>query len=113
MFSSACLQVSLGRTWRSAALAFISVLAPYSSALAAEPYPAKAVKMIVPFSPGGTGDIVGRLMATKLSEGLGQSVHVENRGGGASIIGTDAGAKSPPDGYTLTITNGAAITRHL
>ncbi len=110
MSSSPCLRASLGRMWRSAALVLVSALVPGVSALAADPYPSRAVKMIVPFSPGGTGDIVGRLMATKLAEGLGQSVYVENRGGGASIIGTDAGAKSAPDGYTLTITNGAAIT---
>ncbi|WP_051237218.1 Bug family tripartite tricarboxylate transporter substrate binding protein [Ottowia thiooxydans] len=110
MFSSPCLRANLSRTWRSAALVLVSALVPISSALAADPYPNKPVKMIVPFSPGGTGDIVGRLMGTKMAEGLGQSVVVENRGGGASIIGTDTGSKAPADGYTLTISNGAAIT---
>jgi len=95
---------------RSVMLVLVAALGLCGGAMASDSYPAKPVKMIVPFSPGGTGDIVARLMAGKLAEGLGQSVYIENRGGGASIIGTDGGAKAAPDGYTLTITNGAAIT---
>ncbi|MGB3068992.1 MAG: tripartite tricarboxylate transporter substrate binding protein [Ottowia sp.] len=110
MTSSPCLRVSFDRIWRSAALALMSSLALSGGAVAADSYPDKPLRMIVPFSPGGTGDIAGRLMANKLAEGLGQSVYVENRGGAGSIIGTDSGAKAAPDGYTLTITNGAAIT---
>jgi tripartite-type tricarboxylate transporter receptor subunit TctC len=67
----------------------------------AQSYPAKPVKLIVPFPPGGNTDIVGRLIAQKLSEGLGQQVYVENRGGAGGTIGTEAAAKSPADGYTL------------
>src|SRR5688572_6266922 len=67
----------------------------------AQPYPAKPVKLIVPFPPGGNTDIVGRLIAQKLSDGLGQQVYVENRGGAGGTIGAEAAAKSAADGYTL------------
>ena len=67
----------------------------------AQPFPAKPVKLIVPFPPGGNTDIVGRLVAQKLTEGLGQQVFVENRGGAGGMIGAEAAAKSAPDGYTI------------
>ncbi|HKQ29518.1 MAG TPA: tripartite tricarboxylate transporter substrate binding protein [Burkholderiales bacterium] len=67
----------------------------------AQPYPAKPVKLIVPFPPGGNTDIVGRLVAQKLTESLGQQVFVENRGGAGGMIGAEAAAKSAPDGYTI------------
>ena len=67
----------------------------------AQPYPAKPVKLIVPFPPGGNTDIVGRLIAQKLTDSLGQQVYVENRGGAGGTIGAEAAAKSPADGYTL------------
>lgn len=67
----------------------------------AQPYPGRPIKMIVPFPPGGVTDVVSRIMAQKLSEGLGQQVVVENRAGAAGTVGADAAAKSPADGYTL------------
>ncbi|MGH8670087.1 MAG: Bug family tripartite tricarboxylate transporter substrate binding protein [Burkholderiales bacterium] len=67
----------------------------------AQTYPAKPVRLLIPFPPGGNTDIVGRLMAHKLSEALGQQVYVENRGGAGGTIGAEAAAKSPADGYTL------------
>ena len=67
----------------------------------AQTYPARPVKLIVPFPPGGNTDIVGRLVAQKLSESLGQQVYIENRGGAGGTIGAEAAAKSPADGYTL------------
>jgi tripartite-type tricarboxylate transporter receptor subunit TctC len=67
----------------------------------AQTYPARPVKLIIPFPPGGNTDIVGRLVAQKLSESLGQPVYIENRGGAGGTIGAEAAAKSPPDGYTL------------
>jgi tripartite-type tricarboxylate transporter receptor subunit TctC len=64
-------------------------------------YPAKPVKLIVPFPPGGNTDIVGRLIAQKLSESMGQQVYVENRAGAGGTVGAEAAAKSAPDGYTV------------
>ena len=67
----------------------------------AQGYPAKPVKMIIPFPPGGTLDAVGRALAAKLSDQLGQTFIVENRAGGNGVIGADLVAKAPADGYTL------------
>ena len=64
-------------------------------------YPQRAVRMIVPYPPGGAGDIVGRLMSAKLSEMLGQPVVVDNRGGGGQVIATQLAANAPADGHTL------------
>lgn len=64
-------------------------------------YPAKPVKIIVPFAAGGPADIYARFIGNKLQEALGQSFVIEDRPGGGSLIGTDAAAKSPADGYTL------------
>ncbi len=64
-------------------------------------YPQRAIKMIVPFPPAGATDIVGRIVAQKLTERLGQSVVVENRPGAGGTIGSDIAAKSAPDGYTI------------
>jgi tripartite-type tricarboxylate transporter receptor subunit TctC len=69
--------------------------------LAQAQYPQRAVKMIVPFPPAGATDVVGRIVALKLSERLGQSVVVENRPGAGGSIGSDLVAKSAPDGYTI------------
>jgi len=71
------------------------------SAALAQSYPAKPVRLIVPFPPGGNTDVLGRLMAQKLSEALGQQFFVENRAGGAGTVGADAAAKAPADGYTI------------
>ena len=66
-------------------------------------YPNKPIRLIVPFPAGGSTDIVGRIVAQKLSERLGQTVIVENRAGAGGTIGADAAAKAPADGYTLSI----------
>jgi tripartite-type tricarboxylate transporter receptor subunit TctC len=78
------------------------VLALTTPALAQE-YPSKPVRLIVPFPPGGSNDIVGRMIATQLGERWGKQVVVDNRGGAGGVIGTDAAAKAPPDGHTLVV----------
>jgi len=67
----------------------------------AQPWPAKPITMIIPFPPGGTLDVVGRMLAQKLGQQLGQTVIVDNRPGGAGTIGASAVARAPGDGYTL------------
>ena len=66
-------------------------------------YPARPVKIVVPFAVGGSADVYGRFLAAKLSDSLGQPVVVENRPGGGAVVGTDAVAKSPADGYTILV----------
>jgi len=67
----------------------------------AQPYPARPVRLVVPFPPGGSNDIVGRLVGAGLGDRLGKPIVIDNRAGGNSIIGTDIVAKSQPDGYNL------------
>src|SRR3954470_3930263 len=74
-----------------------------SPAARAQTYPSRQITLIIPFTPGGSNDLVGRAIGKKLSEAWGQPVVVENRGGGGTLIGTTAVAKAPPDGYTLLL----------
>jgi tripartite-type tricarboxylate transporter receptor subunit TctC len=91
------------------ALAIVSVSA------FAQSWPMRPIRLIVPFTPGGGVDLTGRVLAPKLSEALGQSVIVENRGGAGGLIGVDLGAKASPDGYTVVIgtIGNIAIAPHL
>ena len=72
----------------------------------AQPYPSKPIRIIIPFPPGNTTDIMSRLIAPKMSERLGQQVIVENRPGASGMLGLDYVAKSPPDGYTIAAGQG-------
>ena len=84
-----------------AAFLALNLLPDPSAAQAA--YPDKPVKLIVGFAPGGSTDIVGRIIAQRLSERLGQTVNVDNKAGAGGTLGAEATAKAPPDGYTLTL----------
>jgi len=77
---------------------------------AAQAWPTKPVKIVVPFNAGGATDVVARLLAQKLSEAWGQPVLVENRGGAGGNIGADAVAKSVPDGYNILMASGSIVT---
>ncbi|MBI4190071.1 MAG: ABC transporter substrate-binding protein, partial [Betaproteobacteria bacterium] len=92
-------------TSRHTLLALLSASFVFASSAAAQGYPVKPIRIIVPYSPGGSTDVVFRILAPRLTEILGQTVVVENRPGGSSTIGLDIAAKSPPDGHTLGIPN--------
>ena len=81
----------------------LAVLFLVAGAVCAQPYPSKPLRLIIPFPPGGSNDVVGRAIATQLGERLGQSVAVDNRGGAGGTIGMDAAAKAAPDGHTLLL----------
>jgi tripartite-type tricarboxylate transporter receptor subunit TctC len=90
------------------------LLLALSTVAAAQDYPTKPVRMIIPFPPGGSNDVVGRMIATQLSEKLGKQVVVDNRAGAGGTIGTELAANSAPDGYTLVIISIAhAVNPHL
>jgi len=90
---------------RCAAIALAALLAPAieTGAALAQAYPTKPVRLIVPFPAGGTADVVGRIVAQKLTAALGQQVIVDNRGGAGGTIGLELAAKSANDGYTLVL----------
>ncbi len=90
-----------------AVLAALAALAVPCTAPAADTYPSKPVRLIIPFPPGGSNDVVGRVIATQLGERLGQQVVVDNRGGAGGVIGTEMAAKAAPDGYTLLFISSA------
>lgn len=76
---------------------------------AAETYPARPLRLVVPFPPGSPSDGLGRVVALRLGETLGQPVVIDNRGGAAGTVGVEIGAKAPPDGYTLLIGSTGAL----
>lgn len=92
-------------------LKFIVALAASCVALtaAAQAWPTKQVRMIVPFPPGGTTDIMARVIAERLTASLGQTFVVENRSGAGGVIGTDVTAKAAPDGYTILLSSSAPL----
>jgi tripartite-type tricarboxylate transporter receptor subunit TctC len=75
----------------------------------AQDFPTKPIKLIVPFPAGGPNDIIARVVASKMSELIGQPIVIDNRGGAGGMIGTDAVAKAEPDGYTIAITSAGAL----
>ena len=85
------------------ALALTAAIVASAFVNAAEPYPAKVIRMIVPYSPGGTGDNIGRAVGAKVGELLGQQVIIDNRPGAGGNIGAEATVRAAPDGYTVVM----------
>jgi tripartite-type tricarboxylate transporter receptor subunit TctC len=90
-------------------LAFIIFCAPLTAALAQSGYPVKPIRLIAPFPPGGTTDVLSRIVAQKLGDALGRQVVIENRPGAGGNIGHELAAKTPGDGYTLVMSSNAAL----
>jgi len=94
-------------------LAACAALLCASSAIA-QPYPSKPIRFLVPYAPGGVGDITARLVAQKMSENMGQQLIVENRPSAGLVVATELAAKAEPDGYTIALVgNGTAISASL
>ena len=93
-------------------LVWLLALGALASVASAQPtaYPAKPVRIIVPFAPGGATDIVARLLGQKLNAAWGQQVVADNRAGASGNIGAELAAKAPPDGYTLFMTSGSVVS---
>ena len=89
---------------------FAAIIAFSACGAGAQSYPVKPIRLIVPLAPGGPSDILARTMGQKLTENLKQTIVVENRTGAGGTIGTDAAAKSPPDGYTMLLIAVASYT---
>ncbi len=96
---------------RAAVTGLLAVAAGLAHAQGAN-YPNKPVRWVVPFPPGGSADIMGRMIGQELARSLGQQVVIENRAGASAIVGSDYVAKSPPDGYTLLQANVSQMTIH-
>jgi tripartite-type tricarboxylate transporter receptor subunit TctC len=79
----------------------------------AQPYPSKPIRFIVPFPPGGSSDLIARAIAPRMGEKLGQPVVVENRPGAGGMIGVEAVAKAPPDGYTIGLAAAGALSSNM
>ena len=85
----------------------------FAAQLPAQPYPARPVRLVVPFPPGGAVDAYARIVQVRLGEQLGQPIVIENRGGAGGMIGADLVAKAAPDGYTLLVGNIAALAMNV
>src|SRR5262245_55194820 len=97
------------RIWRLVCVAACAAACFLPAAAEAQPYPSKAVRLVVPFPPGGATDVIARLVSQKLNEIWGQPVLLDYKPGAGTVIGTDAVAKAAPDGYTM----GMVITAHV
>jgi tripartite-type tricarboxylate transporter receptor subunit TctC len=100
--------------WLNPIAALLAIYASLWSGWAAAGYPERPIRLIVPYSVGGTADFSARLVGAKLTEALGQQVVIDNRGGGGSTVGTALVARANPDGYTLLVNNiGLAVNETL
>lgn len=100
-------RVTMRLMFRAAAVVAISLLV--APAVQAQAYPVKPVRIVVSWPPGGSNDVVARVMAQQLTEALGQTFVIDNRAGATGVIGTDIVAKSPPDGYTILVTSATHV----
>jgi tripartite-type tricarboxylate transporter receptor subunit TctC len=97
--------MDMGHFLKRAMIALMQACALGAAAPAwSQQYPARSIRFIVPFPPGGTVDITARIMQPRLSESLGQPIVIDNRGGAGGAVGTEAAARSAPDGYTFLFT---------
>src|SRR5271155_6163467 len=93
---------------------FCVALAFFAARASADDYPTRTIRLIIPFPPGGSNDVVGRIIANQLGQKLGQTVFVDNRAGAGGVVGSDIAAKATPDGYTLLVISIAhAVNPHL
>jgi tripartite-type tricarboxylate transporter receptor subunit TctC len=98
----------------SARVALLVLMLGFATAVHAQQYPDRPIRLIVPFEPGGTSDLLGRVIGGRLRDVLGQAVVVDNRGGGGGTLGAALAARAPADGYTLFVTHvGVAINETL
>ncbi|HLF38475.1 MAG TPA: tripartite tricarboxylate transporter substrate-binding protein, partial [Burkholderiales bacterium] len=88
-------------------LAGLVILAAIAASASAQSYPTRPVRLLVPFGPGGVGDITARVVAQKIGASLGQQIVVDNRPGAGGIVASEIVAKAAPDGYTLLLLNNA------
>ena len=100
------------RSFVAATLAVASAPAAAQTSGQAAPWPSKPIKLVVPYAPGGTTDVVARMVAEYLGQKLGQNIIVDNKPGKGAMVGTAIVAKSPPDGYTLlmSVISGLSIS---
>src|SRR5580765_4526142 len=103
----------MNRLWSLMAAGLALAAAAVALPAAAQSYPSKAIRLVSPFPPGGSVDVVGRLLAAKLSESIGQQMIVDNRAGASGVIGTEIVMNSPADGYTLLINTIPFVTNQL
>ena len=96
-------------SFKPAAAILLAIICSVAGSATAQTYPAKPVRLVLPFPPGGGTDVVGRLVAQKLGQALSQQVIVDNRAGAGGRIGTDLVAKAPPDGYTLLLATSSVM----
>jgi tripartite-type tricarboxylate transporter receptor subunit TctC len=88
---------------RATLIGLLALAAFAAPAAAADDYPSRTIRLIIPFPPGGSNDVVGRIIANQLGEKLGKTVFIDNRNGAGGVVGSDLAAKAAPDGYTLLV----------
>src|SRR5687767_7149656 len=90
--------------------ALLTLALAFACAAAAQTYPTRPLRIVIPWPPGQATDLMGRIIAQKISEQLGQQVIADNRPGAGGMIGTDLAAKATPDGYTLLAASSGPVT---